>query len=429
MKKLLTAALLVLALALAAAAVVRLRPARSAEPPRVERVARGAGPLQAGAAEVRLDLPGPVPVAGFPRVRWMDEGTRDPVSARALVVSEPGCSVALVSAEILLVPVEVSRAVEEKVSDLGLDLVLVAATHTHAGPGGYWRNPVGERAATGPYDARVFAALVDRLAEAVRKAAAAREPAALSASRADLSAFVYSRDGEEVDGRLLALRLASQSGRPLAEVVVFAAHATILGSENRRLSGDWPGFLMRSRPGVALFFQGAIGDQSARMPDGTPISPEAYGRAVDGRVAALAFPPGDPRPPLAVATASVLLPEPSPGAAPPLLRRLATNLLYDLVPARSRVAAVRLGPTLLLAVPAEPVALVAHGWREATGEGSEVVSLAGDYLGYVETPENAARGTGETVRTYYGPELAERLGRAVLAAAGAAREPGPAVAR
>jgi len=423
LKKLLAAALAVLALALAAAAVLRLRPGRSAEPPRVERVARGAGALQAGAAEVRLDLPGPVPVAGFPRLRWMDEGTRDPLSARALVLSEPGCSLALVSAEILLVPVELSRAVEEKVADLGLDLVLVAATHTHAGPGGFWRNPVAERVATGPYDARVFAALVDRLAESVRKAAAAREPALLSLARADLSGLVFSRAGEEVDGRLLALRFAAAAGRPLAEVLVFASHATLLGSENRMLSGDWPGFLMRSRPGVALYFQGALGDQSARMPDESPLTPEGYGRAVDGRMAALAFPPGDPRPPLALATASVLLPEPLPGAVPPLLGRLATNLLYDLVPARSRVAVVLLGPALLLAVPAEPVAVVARGWREAAGGSAEVVSLAGDYLGYVETPENAARRTGETVRTYYGPDLAERLGRAVLAAAAAARPP------
>ncbi len=423
MKKLLTVALAVLALALAAAAVLRLRPGRSAEPPRVERVARGAGALEAGAAEVRLELPGRVPVAGFPRLQWMADGTRDPLSARALVVSEPGCSVALVSAEILLVPAELSRAVEERVSDLGLDLVLVAATHTHAGPGGFWRNAVGERAATGPYDERVFAALADRLADAVRRAAAAREPARLSAARADLSDFVYNRDAQEVDGRLLALRFASASGVPIAEVVVFPSHATILGSENRRLSGDWPGVLMRSRPCVALFFQGAIGDQSADMPDESPLTPEAYGRAVNRQVAALAFPPGDPRPPLALATASVLLPEPSPGAAPPFLRRLATNLLYDLVPARSRVAAVRLGPALLLAVPAEPVAAVARGWREGAGEGAEVVSLAGDYLGYVETRENAERSHGETIRTYYGPELAERLGRAVLAAAEATREP------
>lgn len=423
LKKLLTAGLAALALALAAAAVLRLRPARIAEPPRVERVARGAGPLLAGAAEVPLRLPGPVPVAGFPRLRWMDQGTLDPVSVRALVLSEPGCSLALVSAEILLVPAELSRAVEEKVSDLGLDLVVVAATHTHSGPGGFWRNLAGERVATGPYDGRVFAALAERLAEAVRKAAAAREPALLSTARAELPALVYSRDDEAVDGRLLAMRLASASGRPLAEVLVFPAHATLMDVDNRRISGDWPGFLMRSRPGVALFFQGAVGDQSARIPGDGEMSPEIYGRAVAERVAALAFVPGDPRPPLVAAAASVLLPEPSPGFVPPVLRRLATNLLYDLVPARSRVAAVRLGPALLLAVPGEPVGLVARAWREGAGQGAEIVSLADDYVGYVETRENLARGNGETVRTYYGPELAERLGSAVLAAAAATGEP------
>jgi hypothetical protein len=93
------------------------------------------------------------------------------------------------------------------------------------------------------------------------------------------------------------------------------------------------------------------------------------------------------------------------------------------VPASASVAALRVGPALLLLAPAEPVAEVGERWRAAAGAGAIVISLAGDYLGYVETPERMAAGSGETPRTYYGPDLEARLGAALEAAATAVDGP------
>ncbi len=385
----------------------------------MEGIARGAGPLTAGAAELPFELPGPIPVAGFPRLAWSEEGARDPVSVRALVLSEPGCSVALVSAEILLVPGELTRAVRARLADLNLDALVLAATHTHAGPGGYWRHPVFERAALGPYQPRIFDELAGRIAEAVRRAASARAPATLSTARAEVPALARNRGAGAVDGRLVVMRFTT-SGGVLAQVIAYPAHPTLLGMENRRISGDWPGQLMRGQPGTTLFFEGALGDQSARLPDGGEATPETYARALSAEVARLRLPPADPAPALAVARASTLLPPLELGASPRLLRRVATNLFQGWLAERAPVTALRLGPVLLLAVPAEPVAEVARRWRSATGEGAEVISLSGDYLGYVESPTRMSEGTGETVRTYYGPHLEERLGRALGAAAAAA---------
>jgi hypothetical protein len=92
-----------------------------------------------------------------------------------------------------------------------------------------------------------------------------------------------------------------------------------------------------------------------------------------------------------------------------------------LLPAEASVTAVRLGPLLLLAVPAEPVAAVGEAWRAAAGPGAEVLALAGGYAGYVEAPARMARGEGETSRTYYGPDLEARLGGALRLAAERAR--------
>ncbi len=436
MKKLLTALAVLLALIAAAFVVASLRwvPARRAGPPRLEHVSRGGGALLAGAAVVPLELPAPLPVAGFARLHWLEDGRRDPVAVRAVVLREPGCAVALVSMELLLIPGRLQRAIERQVRDLGLDGVIVAATHTHAGPGAYWDDPLGERLATGPYQGEIFDLLVDRAAKAIRAASAAMQPAYLSVGRARVESLARNRGGGTVDGHLVSTRLVALSGRPVAEVVTYPSHATLLGIENRLISGDWPGALMRSdaeRP--ILFFQGAHGDQSPSPPARQPSTPEAYARALAARITMLSYSQPDPWPALGLAYATAVLPAPIPGATPPLLRRIARNLFYDWVPARARVAALQLGPVTFLAIPAEPVAEVGAAMREAAGPDAEVLSLAGDYLGYVETSDRMAEAAGETVRTYYGPELATRLVGAVRLAAqalapaepGGSEEPAP----
>jgi hypothetical protein len=393
-------------------------PERPAAPPRVTTVARCTGSLAAGAAESRFQLPDDVPIAGFARWSYESAPPRGPVGARALVLTSPGCAVALASAEILLVPEALEADVLARVSDLGLNGVVLAATHTHAGPGGYWQHVLGERIATGPYDDRFHEAIVAGVASAIRRAAGAIAPARVAIGRGSADDLARSRSGGVKDAPLTVLRVERHDGSPIAEVTIFAAHATLLGKGNRSISGDWPGrFAARTDHGVRLLLPGAIGDQSADGP--STETPDAFAGAVSDRVERLTYGPPDPEPQLAFAEAHAVLPRPELGAAPAPLRRAAANLAYDLLPRVGRVQAVRIGEALLVAVPAEPVAAVARDWREALPAGATIVSLAGGYLGYVEAPERMARGAGETDRTYYGPDLARRLGAAVQAVAAA----------
>jgi hypothetical protein len=429
-KKLLTALGVLCVLALAAYAVGSLRwwPAQREGAPRLGTVTRGAGPLLAGAAVVPLDPPAPVAVAGFPRLKWPEEGARLPVAVRAVALREPGCSVVLASVEILLVPGPLERAVLRRVRDLHLDGLVLAATHTHAGPGGYWDDALAERLATGPYQPPVFHHLVDRIELAVRRAVEVAEPAYLSAGHALAQDLVRNRGHSgEIDGRLVALRLDALAGRRIADVVLFPSHATLLGLDNHRISGDWPGALMSDAKAPLVFFQGALGDQTPRIPERASSAPEAYARRVRAQLSAIALSRPDPWPELAVATARVVLPPADLGASPPWLKRVTRNVLYRWLPDEGRLTAVRAGPLTLVAVPGEPVAEVGRRWREAAGDGVEILALAGDYLGYVETSERMAEQAGETVRTYYGPELAGRLAGAVKLAVDAVREPEPEV--
>jgi Neutral/alkaline non-lysosomal ceramidase, N-terminal len=419
-------------LALVGVASLPWRGEPAAGPPRVLSVARGSGGLSAGAAEVPFVLPERVPIGGFARFSYESVPPAGPVGARALVLASPGCKVALASAELLLVPEELEAAVEARVADLGLNGIVLAATHTHAGPGGYWDHAVGERIATGPFDPKVRDAIVAAIADAIRGAAGALAPARVAVARDAADDLARSRSGGLEDAPITALRIDRPDGAPVAEVTVFAAHATLLGKRNRAISGDWPGrFLARGAHGMRLFLQGALGDQSADGPSSSR-GPDAYAAALSERVDALAFGTPDAAPPVAFAAAALALPDAEPGAAPALLRPAARNVLSGADPHRgrdARVEALRIGPALLVAVPAEPVARVASRWREGLPDGTAVVSLGGGYLGYVEAPERMADGAGETARTYYGPALADRLGAAVRAAAFAAYAVAPAATK
>jgi hypothetical protein len=401
---------------------------RAAEPPRPGDAPSASGRLSAGFAVVPFELPAGVPLGGFARVRWASEGVRDPVGARAVVLAAGGLKVALVAAELVLVPEELEAAVRERVADVGLGGLVVAATHTHAGPGGFWHNPVGERAGTGPYDRAVRDLVADAMARAVREAAASAVPVRATAGAERAETLVRSRSGGEKDGRLTVVRLEPlEGGAPVAELVVFPAHPTMLGKRNRLVSGDWPSRLLAlGERGPRLFLQGAVGDQSTTG----HATPEAYGEAVSRRVDGIVTSTSTSTSTstatatststataagatLAFAEAEVVLPSVAPGALPGWLRPAARTVAGGLMPATARVAAIRVGSTVLLAVPGEPVAAVAAGWRERLGGdlAAELVilGLAGGYVGYVEAPDRMERRQGETVRTYYGPELAERL--------------------
>lgn len=410
LKKLTLGAAAVLVATLLILSIFPVRGGREARPPRVLFALSGAGALSAGAAALPLAAPPGTPVGGYPRFRYASEGVRDEPMVRAMVLSEPGLSVAVASVDVLLVPAALREKVEAGVADLGLGAVIVAATHTHAGPGGYWKDALGERFGTGAYDPAWEQALAGRIAEAIRRAAADRAPARLAVAATRREDLVVNRDGGKAGGRLTGLRVERTDGSLVGQLLVFPAHATVLSSRNRLLSGDWPAALARDLPGVTVFLQGAEGDQTWRLPPTSePAAPEDYARALAAEVRGLPFPPGDGAPALAVAAAEVTLPAPSFGAVPAFLDRLVSNVLWSWMPERTRVVVLRLGPVLLAAVPAEPGEAVGTAWHAALGEGAVVVSLAGDYVGYVDTAERVRARQGEAKRTYLGPGLSATL--------------------
>jgi neutral ceramidase len=400
-----------------------------AREPRVRGVAHGVAfaPLRAGAAVVPMAIPFPVPAVGYGLVRPEVSRVAFPVSAHAVVLVSEEMKVGLVALDLLLVDAGLVEEVRRQVSGLGFSALWVAATHTHASAGGYACNPVAQVAGTGRFRPEVRRQVVEAASRALSRAASQLQPVEAFAGESELASGTASRDEfPEVDRRLTRVELRGASG-PVAQLVVLAAHPTLVARPPPGLDADWPGRLAMAEEeaglGVTLVLQGSVGNVSVqRVGQATDEPAEAFARAVEPAVRSTALRSLGPG--LAYARLEVALPGPDASRfAPWGLATLVDNVaLWPWAPGWAEISELRIGSLRLLGVPVETTA-VSGAMLEGAAGGARVVSLVNGYLGYVEPANRVSRRAGESHRQLFGPGLLETL-RFGTEAARAALGPG-----
>jgi hypothetical protein len=384
---------------------------------------RTEGPLRAGAAKVPLAPPYPVVVAGY-RPPRPEASQADPVpQARAVVLAAGDVKVGLVSLELLLVPEDLVALVRERTADLGLQGVLVVATHAHSSFGGYDARWVSQLAGTGRFRKDALEAAVAGATEALRQASTRLTEVSLEVGEARDAVLVRSRAGGEIpEGALTRAVLRSTQG-PVAELVHFAAHPTVVPRDRALLDPDWPGrlsLLREERGGVVLLLQGTVGNVSMSFGEGEGAELAlSFARAVS-ELAERAVPAATGSQRLAFARVEVALPRPDASRLVPSYSRAAgDNFLCASSSRTTEVGALVLGPLELVLVPGEPTVGAGAVLARRTGA-TGVLGLADGYVGYVETPAKVEEGAGEARRQYFGPALLDRLGTGAELAAQAA---------
>ena len=385
-------------------------------------------PLRAGAALVEIATPQGAPLAGYsgrgPGNHHV--GQLAPVEARALVIAGAGGRprIGIVALDILIVTPTLRESIRARAVPLELDGLIIAATHTHSGPGGYMQSQIGESALMGWFDPAALHALTVAAGSSLEYASRALAPASLGVAIASSSGLAENRrhPGGPSDPSVPVLRVDGASGAPIATLFALAAHPTVMRPVNERLSPDYPGaaraLVEARRGGVALFVAGPLGDQKPRLatPDPAPDDAAAQERSARelgerlGRLvveaAELATPELDapvgfleapfPLPPIDVRDAC------AGWVFAPLYHLAAVNTF----PRQSVLAAARLGGLRLLASPYELGVEVAARIRSRVPGPLMLIAHANDWLGYLLEPDDFAAGGYESCLAFHGERAA-----------------------
>jgi neutral ceramidase len=211
-----------------------------------------------------------MPLAGYAAREEPCAGVHDDLFARALVLDNGERTLALVSVDLLAVSEAFTRRVRQSIharTGIPPEAVMVAATHTHAAPVtiSTFFNP-GE-SLDRDYMDRLARAIEASVAEAWEQRAPAR--VGVGFGRVDgIGVNRRSPDRLPVDPEVGIIRVDDAAGRPVAVVVNYACHPTVLGPNNLLASGDFPAYTVarieeRLGPGsFAMFVNGTQGDIS-----------------------------------------------------------------------------------------------------------------------------------------------------------------------
>lgn len=209
-------------------------------------------------------------------------GVLDSIYHRVVALDAGGTAFYLISSDLCLFsPRLYDEVMAELQKDTGIDpkQVLWSVTHTHAapeiGPPDMYKALLGrsDHDWDREYTSRTTRALVD----AVRTARRQLEPARIAFGSGVAFANI-NRRARDVDGRVSIglnpegpvdrqfnlIRLTRPDGAPIALVVNYAMHGTVMSGQNLAVSGDGPGivtaYLEEKLGGTVLYVNGAAGN-------------------------------------------------------------------------------------------------------------------------------------------------------------------------
>jgi len=219
--------------------------------------------MKAGLAQIDITPPIGTALTGYIARDGGATGVHDPLYAKALVVADGESQAAVVTCDVLglrLSYVAAVRAAIEAATGIPAAHVLIACSHTHAGPATIFLQ------GTGDVDEGYLVELASKLVTATQAAQAELQPARFGVGHGDIREGVHNRrtPGDVMDPDLGILRIVDEAGQTFGVLLNYACHPTCVTGENQLLSAEYCGLatnkIQQETGAIALFFTGAIGD-------------------------------------------------------------------------------------------------------------------------------------------------------------------------
>jgi hypothetical protein len=411
------------------------------------------------------------PLAGFAAREGVSQGIHDDLFARAVVLVNEETAVALVSVDLLALSSDFIKRVRKNIQQaigISAEAVMIASTHTHAGPVTIttFFNP-GES-----LDSSYMDSLAQNIEEAVATAWANRFTARVGVGVGHVDGVGVNRrtaDQRPVDDEVGIIKIDDSTGRTRGVVINYSCHPTVLGPNNLLVTGDFPNFSIEQieksigPDGIAMFVNGtqgniSMGHSSELSAIGVITPGRTFERAAelghllaDATLAELPSVITDDSQSLVSISMPVNLPLkkfPSieettkalrdaddqlarlsaNGATPEELMKAKTQRLYASITnfyAREtkslpdghlpiELQGVRIGDAVFVAVPAEVFVEIGLKVKQEAPHRVFIVGLANGYIGYLPTSEAHSVGGYEVVSSKCRPEAADVLVESVV---------------
>jgi neutral ceramidase len=271
--------------------------------------------LKAGCARVDITPPVGVWLSGYASRNKPSEGISDALFAKALVLDDGQNKIAIVSADLLWVPLETTNEVRGMVQNkIGIpeSNVLVCATHTHFGPKIDKIRKDWPDTPASKVDKSYVQKLTKKIFESILTAAKNTRPAKLGMVKGEISEIVYNRRTKRPDGKVAMtfrlppadpnlafgpidpqvsiLRVEDFSRTPIGSIVNYACHPVSGATDNEEfysISADYPGYTTRvveeMEGGICLFALGTAGNMNPVRIEGENHR-SRIGKALGGEV-------------------------------------------------------------------------------------------------------------------------------------------------
>ncbi|MEN3000889.1 MAG: neutral/alkaline non-lysosomal ceramidase N-terminal domain-containing protein [Armatimonadota bacterium] len=365
------------------------------------------------------------------RLNMPPTGVHDPIYVRVLALRLGNQQGIIVAMDHLLTPGSLTQEVL-KATRLQPHQLFLAASHTHCAPDAMGMNarmrfPIPGVATFVPEFLQFTAA---RVSEAIRQAQARMQPARLALYAEPIPGLNRNRRGREItDTTMTVARISTPTHKPIAVLVIYAAHPTIYPHTMMEVSAEFPGVLQNGleavlgNGAVALYLNGALGDVSPVANEGTTDHErvQRYGERLKAQALRLLQQVKPVKPRLLTYQVQVTLPPARPhpefqqsaGREYKVPESLLNELVRQVVPPQAPVSLLALGDLLLVGFPGEPITtlgLEARRIGQAQGFRYVVpIALVNEWIGYILTREEYERGGYEATVSFNGPELGELI--------------------
>ena len=228
--------------------------------------------IKVGWAKESLIPPFVVPMAGYGARKGAHyEGVKDSIWVRAVVFDNGINTSAYVSMDLLIVPPNLDK---DKIADgLGIksENIFFTASHTHSSIGGYLEGLAGNLFG-GKYNEDVINFINKSTKQSIKNAMSDLERAKVGFASIYAADFITNRlvgDSLGTYDPFLRVIKINRDDKKNATIFSYSAHATCYGHNQRSISGDYPGKIIRlleetREIDFAVYGAGAVGSMSPR---------------------------------------------------------------------------------------------------------------------------------------------------------------------